>query len=174
MKNNIYTLIAILFTIVSCTEEFDLEDRELKVELLPGYVAFNPDGANINFPDEETDEEGGEVELNIEIPTGNLLDITVTYSLSGSAVFGTDFNIEGASASGGQITIEHKQSTDPDDAEPDNVDIVVEILTDDVADGDKTLTITLESASTSEGNIAVGRGGTNLLRSANIIISDVD
>lgn len=163
-----------MFIIMSCAKEYELSDRGLDVELLPGYVAFNPDGANINLPDVETNENEEEIELNIEIPTGNLSNITVVYNLSGSAIFGTDYRIEGATANGGQLTIEHRQSTDPGDAEADNADLVIEILQDNVEDGEKIITITLVSASNTEGAIPIGRGGTDLLKIANVIIADVD
>jgi hypothetical protein len=172
MKNIIYILSAVLF--INCTEEYDLTNRGLNVEELPGYVAFNADGANINLPDVETDENGEDVELNIEIPTGNLSNITVVYNLSGTAVFDTDYTIKGASSSGGQITIEHRQSTDPEDAEADNADLVIELLQDNITDGEKIITVTLISASNEEGEISIGRGGTSLLTTANVIISDVD
>ena len=46
--------------------------------------------------------------------------------------------------------------------------------TDGVADGEKTITLTLSDASNSEGTVAVGRGGTDLLKTANVVIADVD
>jgi hypothetical protein len=176
MKNIFSSLlIIVLIILVGCNQEYILEDRELSVEQLPGYVAFNADGANINLSNEVTDEEGGEVIFNIEIPTGNLSNITVNYSFSGTANFGTDFSVDGATTNGGQITIEHKQSRDPEDAEADNVDLVINILTDGFADGDKKLIITLQNAVNDEGiEIPVGRGGTLLLREAILEISDVD
>lgn len=174
MKKIIFILFIFTTILTSCDDKYSLADRELEVESLPGYVAFNPNGASVVFPDENVDENEGTVELNIEIPTGNLSDITVNYSLSGTAIFGTDFTITGADSTGGQITILHKQSIDPDDSEADNADIVVNILTDNVVDGGKTLTITLDSASNSEGDLAVGRGGTMLLRTATVNIEDVD
>ena len=63
----------------------------------------------------------------------------------------------------------------PDDfLDRDQVTLDIEILTDGVVDGTKTLTLTLTSASNAEGNLAVGRGGTDFLKSANLEITDVD
>ena len=169
---NIYTyLLALAVFMASCGNEFDLEDDGVNPQLLPGYVAFNADGNNATIDPEDVGEDGGEVTFNIENPTGTLSDITVTYEFQGSAVFGTDFTIEGASASGGTLVIEH----DPQDFQfRDNQDLVVSILTDNTIDGDKTLEIVLVSASNAEGELAVGRGGTEFLKRAIINISDID
>ncbi len=163
-----------LFITVSCTENYDLDDRELSIEYLSGYVAFNPPGTSVKLDDVTTKEGGDDVTFNIEVPTGNLSDVFVKYSFSGDAIFGTDFKIDGASSAGGEITIKHKQTTDPKDSVADNIDLVIEILKDGTKDGNKNLTITLDSASNSEGDLAIGRGGTSLLRNAKIVIQDID
>ena len=175
--NDMKKIISLLLfiTIIGCTEEYDLTDRELAVEALPGYVAFSANGASTALANVETDENGDDVELNVEVPSGTLSDVAVTYSFGGNAVFGIDFMVSGASASGGQITIIHRQSTDPDDAFADNEDIIIQLLTDDITDGEKTLQVTLESATNSEGPLAIGRGGiSTILTSTSVIIADVD
>jgi hypothetical protein len=154
----------------SCGNDYDL-DENFDLTDLPGYVAFDAPGLSASLPDVEVTEDAGTASLTIENPTGTLSDITIEYSFGGDAAFGVDFNVSGASASGGTIVLEPKES---DFQNPDRVDLLVELLTDGVADGNKTLTITLESASNDDGVIAVGRGGTDILRSANIIISDID
>ncbi|MCB0584793.1 MAG: hypothetical protein KDD06_05625, partial [Phaeodactylibacter sp.] len=69
------------------------------------------------------------------------------------------------------ITVRQK---DFDVVNRSNADLEIELLTDDVQDGTKTLTITLVSASNDEGALAVGRGGTDYLKTATIVIEDVD
>ncbi|MEP5612944.1 MAG: hypothetical protein ABJP45_11875 [Cyclobacteriaceae bacterium] len=172
MKNIYYLLIAML-VVSACTEDFDLTEQYGSVEELPAYVAFNPDGTNAVIDDEDVEETDGTVTFSIENPTGTESDITVNYDLSGTAVFGTDFTITGATATGGSIVIPHKQSATPDDFQNfDNVDLDVTLLTDAITDGTKTLNITLTSASNAAGNIAVGRGGTDALRTAIVNIAD--
>ena len=109
--------------------------------------------------------------MNIECPTGSQSEITVNFAFSGTAVFGTDFNIPNSSASGGSIVIPHEPG---DILNFNNVDIPINALTDGAVDGDKTLTITLTSASNADGDLAVGRGGTDFLKSANVIFKDID
>ena len=134
-------------------------------------LMFDADGNNATLDDFAADEDDGVVEIIVENPTGTLSDITVNYALSGSAVFGTDYNIEGASAAGGSFTIRPNSGAVN---ETNRTTLVVELLTDGVADGEKTITLTLSDASNSEGTVAVGRGGTDLLKTANVVIADVD
>lgn len=174
MKKIIYLLFASVLIFTGCEEEFELNDneQELNVELLPGYVAFSAPGANISIDDITTNESGADLELNVEVPTGTLSDVTVNFVFGGTAVYGEDFTVAGGSSAGGSIVIEHTQSADTDDFTfADNADIIVDLLTDDVVDGTKTLDVILESAS---GGLAVGRGGTDLLKTTSIIINDVD
>ena len=51
---------------------------------------------------------------------------------------------------------------------------VLQIMRAAVVDGDKTLTITLTSASNATGDIPVGRGGTDLLTTRSVNIADID
>ena len=112
-------------------------------------------------------------EINIEIPGGTLSDVTVNYTFSGTAVFGEDFTVEGATSAGGSLIIE--LTTVPNqDGLPINGDILVNLLEDNVVDGDKTLEITIVSASNASGDLTVGRGGKDILRVAKINIEDVD
>ena len=152
----------------SCIEDFG---ENFTLQDLPGYVAFNAPGNNVTLPDEEVTEADGSVTLTIESPTGTLSDITIEYAFSGSAEFGTDFNVPGASATGGTIVL----SPNPGDIiNRDEVDLEIELLMDGVVDGEKTLTVTLLSASNAEGTLEVGRGGTDFLKAANVIIADSD
>lgn len=154
----------------SCGVDYDVADY-FDLDELPGYVAFDTDGNNAFLDDFEVAEDDGSVELIVENPTGTSSDITVSYSLGGSAVFGVDYTIENATASGGTLTI-------PADGGPVTVtiraSIVVTLLTDGDQDGEKTIDVTLTEASNEEGSLAVGRGGTDLLKSAHVIIADID
>jgi len=99
---------------------------------------------------------------------------TVTYSLSGTATFGVDYTIDGATSEGGSIVIQNVEGTEAPDNLADNEDIVVTLLSDSVEDIDETIIITLTGVSSPDGEIALGRpnndGG---LLTATIIIGDV-
>ncbi len=175
MKKITYLLFATVILLTGCVDDFQLGDNELtdlSVSELPAYVAFSAPGVNITIDDIVTAENLADLELNVEVPGGTLSDVTVNFEFGGTAVFGVDFNIAGASSTGGSFIIEHVQSTNPVDAIYDNGDIVVDLLTDDVADGVKTLEVILVSASNAEGELAVGRGGTDLLKTTFITILD--
>ena len=175
MKKIVYLLFASVLILTGCIDDYELSDSEddLAVSDLPGYVAFSAPGANVTIDDITTDENGADLELNVEVPTGTLSDVTVNFTFGGTAVYGVDFNIAGASSAGGSIIIEHTQSADTADyLFNDNGDIVVDLLTDNVIDGVKTLEVILASASNANGELAVGRGGTDLLKTTNITIND--
>ena len=99
--------------------------------------------------------------------------MTVNFDFSGTAVYGVDFTVPGATAAGGSITIEPLPGDDQTDV-IDNADISVSLLPDGNTDGPKTLIVTLTDAYNSEGNILVGRGGTDLLKARTINIVDID
>jgi hypothetical protein len=173
MKKTIYLLIMMVAVLASCTEEYSLENNGLGVEELPGYVAFSAPGVSTSLAPEETSEDGGMVSLNVEIPTTSPTDVTVNYQLGGSAVYGVDYTINGATSAGGSLIIPRSTEINLDGL-ADNADIDVQLLTDDEVDGVKTIEVTLVSASNTEGNIAVGRAGTDLLKTALINIADID
>lgn len=164
---NYIALLAAVVFFTACGNDFETEEF-YDLEELPGYVSF-VDGTtnNATIDTAFVAEDAGSVTFTIATPTGTLSDINITYDISGSAVAGTDYNI----ANAGSITL----ATDPEDFQDrDQVDLAIEILTDDVTDGEKTLTITLTGASNSEGSMAVGRGGTDFLKSATVVIGDID
>lgn len=175
MKKLIYILFASVMITTGCSDDFALNDndQDLNVQLLAGkYVAFSADGANTTIAPEDA-KEGESVELNVEIPTGTTSDVTVNFTFGGTAVYGTDFTVPGGTSAGGSVVIV------PDDGGGtaniiDNADIEVTLLTDDTQDGNKTLVVTLSSASNAEGAVLVGRGGTDILKSQTVNISDVD
>ncbi|MTI41644.1 hypothetical protein [Fulvivirga lutimaris] len=158
--------------IFSSCEDYDIADQGFDLTELPGYVAFDAPGTNVDEAVEDTDEDAGSVEFVIETPTGSLTDVTIQYVFGGDAVFGTDFTVDGATASGGSIVL----AVDPEDfINLDNVTMTIDLLTDGVADGDKVLTVELVSAVNAGGEtLAVGRGGTGFLKTATVNIADVD
>ncbi|MEM1123215.1 MAG: hypothetical protein AAGJ18_22430 [Bacteroidota bacterium] len=170
MKINHFFLLLFVAAFIGCDNSFDPEE-EFDLEILPGYVAFDAPGNDAFMDDVAVSESDGSTDLVIETPTGTLSDVTINYSFGGSAVFGEDFSVAGASASGGTIVLVTKPS---DIFFNDRVDLTVDLLTDGVVDGEKTLTITLESASNAEGDVAVGRGGLDFLKTATVVIADVD
>ena len=169
MKNIIYILLVFCF-LVSCNDDFDISDQGFDLEELPESVSFDGGGDGV---DADTDgSEGDDVTVRVEAPNGTLEDITVTYSLSGTATFGSDYTIAGATAAGGTVTIDH----DPSDVVNfDSGDIDIELLNDgDNSEEDETIIITLESATRGSETIAVGRGGTDFGRSVTVTLEDVD
>ncbi|MCB0566550.1 MAG: hypothetical protein KDD01_19450 [Phaeodactylibacter sp.] len=170
MNYKYFLLLFCIALLSSCGNEYDINEY-FDLEELPGYVAFDAPGNSAVLDDVMVTEDGGTATVTIECPTGTLSDITVDYDFGGDAVFGTDFTVAGASASGGTITVRQK---DFDVVNRSNADLEIELLTDGVADGTKTLTITLVSASNAEGALAVGRGGTDYLSTATVIIEDID
>ncbi|TDQ28990.1 hypothetical protein [Zeaxanthinibacter enoshimensis] len=174
MRNILYTVIAMALVFTGCTEDYDLDERGLSVEELPAYVAFSAPGASSSIAPVDTAEDAGSVSLNVEIPGGTVSNVTVTYGFSGSAVFGEDFTVDGADSAGGTVIISKPGPEANLDGLPPNADIDITLLTDGVADGAKTLEVTLLSASNGQGTVEVGRGGTASLRSQTVNIADVD
>ena len=162
--------LALAVLMSACDPDYEVADY-FDLQELSGYVAFDTEGNNATLDDIETDEDAGTVEIAVENPTGTTTDITVNYSLGGSAEYGTDYTIDGASSSGGSLTI---PATGGNVTETIRASIVIDILTDQTADGVKEIEITLTDASNGEGNVAVGRGGTDFLKTAKVIIADVD
>ncbi|MBX2964071.1 MAG: hypothetical protein KF687_16275 [Cyclobacteriaceae bacterium] len=181
MKKIVLIILIMATVLTSCTD-FELGDLGFDIKPIGSYVAFANAGGTVTPIVRNISESTTAVQnLRIECATGTLSDITVTYSFSGSAVFGTDFSVvtPGGSATAAGGTILLKRKTDPDGVNDfDFVNLGVQALTDGVADGDKTLVITLVSAVNADGKeFSVGRGaegGTIYLRTATINIEDVD
>lgn len=176
MKKIIYIVFASVIFLTGCSEEFEINDnvQDLNAQLIPGdYVAFSADGANVSIDPLDAKEGDTAIEFNVEIPTGTESDVTINFEFGGTAVFGTDFTCDGCTSAGGSVVLV------PDDGGGtaniiDNVDILVDFPLDNVQDGDKTLTVTLVSASNAQGPVNVGRGGTDILKSQTVNIADVD
>ncbi len=180
MKKIVLMIIA-GFALASCTD-LDLEDQTIQLIQLPGYVAFANTGGTVTPIDRTVTESSTAVQnLRIEVATGSLSDVTVTYSFSGTAVLGTDFTVTTpggtATATGGTIVIRRNQ-TPAGTTDFDFVNLGITAVADGVDDGDKSLTITLESATNADGKtFAVGRGApgsTIYLKTAKVNFTDVD
>jgi len=166
--NNIF-FVALVALCCSCGVDYEV-DEYFDLEELPGYVAFKTDGRDAVLPPYEADE-GDLISVGVEVPTGSTEDITVNYALGGDAVFGVDYTVEGATASGGSVTI----SANDQDLTQVNLGLITfSMPVDSIVDGDKMLTITLLDATGASGAIPVGRGGKDFLREATVIIADVD
>lgn len=179
MKNFLVVFI-IMSVIFSCTD-FDIKDQGFDLEALPESVSFNGDGDNFNLT--ETGIEGNTditgtttttsddgITLQVEAPNGTDAPITVSYSLGGTATFGTDYVIPEATATGGTVTID----LDPSDVDDfDNGDIDIQFLNDNLIEGTETIIVTLISATRDGEDIPVGRGGTDFGREATVNITDV-
>ncbi len=165
MKRILHIILAT--SILFACNEFDIEDQGFDLEALPESVSFNAPGDTHELEEELA--EGASVTLEVEAPNGTLDDIVVNYELSGTAVFGTDYVIAGATAAGGSVTIVH----DPSDViNFDHGEIVVEAIVDALTEDPETVIITLVSATKGGESVEVGRGGTSFGRSATITIVD--
>ena len=161
-----YIIILLSFgLIISCTDYDVSEYYSLKV--LPGYVAYDAPGENATMEDIDA-VSGQTISLTIEAPTGILSATSVTYEFGGDAVFGVNYTVAGATAAGGIIVMEPSVDTQ----NFDKVDLDVEMLQDGVGIFTTTLTVTLVSASNTEGTLAAGRGGTDFLKTATINIEN--
>lgn len=173
----IFILLTVIGFLSACTEYDFFEDQGFTVTELPGYVAFNGAGTSVTYAVDPIDEcAAAGAELVVEAPTGTLSDITVNYTLGGTAEFGVDYTIDGATASGGSFVIEHLQSANPDDFQNlDNGSFTIVPLVDGVSEGDETVVVTLVSATNADGEeFAVGRGGTDFLKTVTVDLVDVD
>jgi hypothetical protein len=171
---------AILIALLSSCVDFD-DDLNFGLKPIDGYVAFANSGGTVTPIVRNVAETTGNQNLRIEVATGSLSNVTVTYSFSGTAVFGTDFNVTSpggtVNTDGGTIVITRNQK--PAGVNDfDFVNLGIDPITDGVDDGNKTLVITLISAVNQDGkNFSVGRGAegsTIYLKEASVNISDVD
>jgi len=150
---------------VSCGNEYD-RDENFDLEELPGYVAFFADGGNINVAPLDLNEDDSSVDVIVHSPVEILSDVTVTYSLGGTAVLGTDYTIEGTT---GTMVISADRGLF---AETYRGNITINSIGNDVFEGNKTIELTLTGASNAEGEIAIGRGGKDFQRVAIVNIID--
>lgn len=173
---NIYIIISLLVLVLFSCTDVNLADQGIVLQNLSGrYIAFNQSGQTVTAVVMDI-EEGESAMFELEAPIGVLVDVTVSFTFSGTATYGTDFTVTGttttANASGGSVVLSH----DPMDINNfDRVSFTINALTDGVKDGEKDAVITLTSAIGSDGSIySVGRGGTDFLKTATTNIADVN
>lgn len=168
-------LIGVIFGLYSC--DFDpLTDEDLLSVNDANQEAFVR--FDINVDDETLLPEGGVqgeqnvASLEIELPTNVYSNVTVTYSItSDGAVEGVDYAVLSGNYSNGTgtITIDYDFENVGFDAE--NLEIAS--LFDGIVDETKTLTVTLVSAVTADGqSLEVGQG--SLHRTKTITLVNVD
>lgn len=167
MKKILYSLLSVM-VFAACSTDYDT-DEYFDLEELPAYVAFDADGNNAEQPATDVNE-GESATVFVETPTKDFGTITATYTTSGTAVFGVDYTIPGASASGGSVTF----SRSNDVTETIRGAITVVGLDDMTVDDDKTLVLTLTGATDASGTtIPIGRGGTDFLKSASFNLLNI-
>lgn len=169
-------LILLISASFSACTDLNLDEQTIKVQNLDGYVAFANSGGTVvpivlNIRETST----ATSNLRIECPTGSLSDITVNYSFSGSATFGSDFTVVAtnggsANASGGTIVLRRNTTTGGVN-DFDFVNLGIRPVLDGVVEGTEQLIVTLTSATDASGKVyTVGRG--NYMKSATINIAD--
>jgi len=178
LKNTLMIILASSI-VYSCTEDADSPSLEGTAT----YVQFDDntvgDAENGIIETNEPATGTSVVTLTVENPFGVITeDISVSYTLGGDAVFGTDYTITDADASGGSFVIINRQDTldngNPSSAR-DSFDLEVNLLSDGVQDGDKNLIVTLSSANTSDDiPINASRSGLPERSELTISIADVD
>lgn len=166
-KINYISFLAVLaLLITSCTSDpFVDESILVAAQEANAFVRFDnalDDVLNVSEAD-------GPQELTLEFLNSGVKDVTAEFTFSGSAEYGVDYSVEGASAAGGSITLFHDASSD----QITQTDLVVDILTDGLTDGDKTLVVTLSGATASDGS-AIDAGQGDLYKSITINIGDAD
>ncbi|MTI26395.1 hypothetical protein [Fulvivirga kasyanovii] len=162
---NIYLYISCLLVIVSlasCEEDYDNPIDGLEQTNL--FVQFAA-----NTPEEvETVEGGEEEEFTVQVPISMEADLIAELSFSGDAEYGVDFDIAAdslvsASETGAKLFIEYTK-TDNSDVVVDQTNFTIKFLDDAIADGDKTLIVTLTGAVGATDNSIKLDGGRGAIR----------
>lgn len=161
IKNYWLPVLLSLVVVMGC--ENVNEPYQIKGHELPAYVHFSASDSV------QTADEGTTMDVGVSFPIAIGKDVKFTYSLSGDAIEGTDWKINGVTGKKGSGIIKyHLHNTNIDDTT-----ITVVFPKDGVKDGVKTLIITLNSASTTDGqSLGVGQG--NLEKRMYINIQDFE
>lgn len=172
----ILTLISVFA--FSCQEDAETPD----LQLADPFIEFDLN-TRLDADDDGvvTVTEGGAYTATVENPFNSLnQDVTVTYSISGDAVFGTDFTIPDATAAGGSFVLINRNPDDnlddngnPTSARPD-FDLDITFPTDGVTDGDKTLIITITGGTGANGAVFGVRSGLATASVLTVSITDAD
>lgn len=162
-----YLPIALLAaTAFACEDYVDENLNVISENAVAPYVEFDSEDP-LN-----TTEDGGPATVRITLPVTQYEDVAVAYALGGTAVYGTDYTIEGATAgAGGTITIPYE----PEANRNDRQDVEINVINNEITDGEKTIILTLESAETASGKeVRIGKGTTEELVAKTIVIKDDD
>lgn len=157
MRKHIKLLAAtvLVMALGSCEEYVD--DR-FQISPLPGFVEIDEDENEIDLQEEVTMVDS----LRVTLPFTLNEDVRVTYTLGGTAKFGTNYTIEappstpgdGYDGTTGTVTIKHR----PEDDDQDYGTIIFRALDDNSSEEDLTATVTLTSAITASGKVlSVGK-----------------
>lgn len=155
-----HILLALLcsFALASCDyDSFEeetalsgLEDVNPFVRLLTGGAG----GTSTVTVSEDTDDFVVSVESQVTVPN---TDVTVTYSLGGTAEYGTIYEIEGGSAAGGTLAIPFQNESSP--TAFNSEDISINFLVDSLMSESATIILTLDEVSSSNGTaVDAGQG----------------
>ena len=116
-----------------------------------------------------TEEDAGVFNIPVENIFPVETNVTVTYALGGTAIFGEDYTIAGATASGGEITIEFDKSS----VGVSVANIGIEIINDCDIEGSETVTIQLTDTKAEDGTpFNTGQG--DLHTFVEVTIADVE
>jgi len=127
----------------------DLQTGNAFVRLITGGVAGTEDVV--------VGEESTSADVTIESSSVRGGDVTVEYSLGGTAEYGTIYTIEGASQSGGNLLIPFQESVD--NTAPARADITINFMVDTLMAVDQTIELSLVSATSSDSeSLDVGQG----------------
>lgn len=159
-----FVLVAVAFTTMlfyGCENVSDPIDISSTAK--PSYVELQDTSSTVL--------EGDTLDVVFELPVAIGENVDVTFSISGTATYGTDWKTDNSdvSADGGTVTIEYVDSTTSND------EYALEVIfpKDGEKDGEKTLTVTLESAVSESGEeLMVGQGPNEKVQ--NISIQDFD
>ena len=167
---NLFTLLVCAVLIISCDYE-SYEDEKALTELDFGnrFVRLITGGAAGSSEFVVSEATPGQINVFVENLFSSGEDVSIDYGLGGTAVFGEDYTIEGATASGGTVLIAD-ENIDPEDTSPAAGVIPIELFIDTLADGPKTIIVELLSASSPDGEVYdIGQGDLRQSTTINLV-----
>ena len=167
---NLFTLLVCAVLVVSCDYD-SYEDEKALTELDFGnrFVRLVTGGAAGTTEFVVSEGTPGLIPVLIENLFSTGEDVTVEYGLGGTAVFGEDYTIEGASASGGTVTV-LDDNDDPENTSPATGLIAIELFVDTLESGPKTIIVELLSADSPDGEVyELGQGDLRQSTTINLV-----
>ena len=143
--------------LVGCDYE-SFEEESALVNLQQGNRFVRLDNSIVGNALEATvSEEDTTFSVAVANPFNSGSDVTVSYSLGGTAEYGEIYTIDGASASGGDIVLPFQENAES--VQISQEDIVINFLVDTLLTAPQTIELTLTGASASGGeSFDVGQG----------------